>query len=389
MYFYPKQELKREYEEAGVRLIFLDIPEAYHFPLAVSRLVRLIRTEKPDLLISSLWRADIITRLASWITGVPLLGTLVNDSYSPMAWKDKKGLKYKVVYWLDRLTAGIPVHWIANAQALADSHVQTLGLKRERISVVYRGRAVVARDVIASDVMASDEAIFPIENSFNQETASAAEDLSEKAGSMDSSLAVTGVTRNFISYGRLLERKGFQEAIAAFSQVIQTYPDCTLTIFGEGPFRKNLETQIQHLGLSQSVFLPGKISNPMDLLVSNEKEHPTSDIGHPTSFHCFLFPSWYEGFSGALVEAMMAGIPIIASDIAMNLEAVTDSKTALIFKVGDSQDLFEKMTFALEHPEQMAAMGQEARREAEERFDIEKIAREYERVVRSLSPPRP
>ena len=190
-------------------------------------------------------------------------------------------------------------------------------------------------------------------------------------------------------YGRLLERKGFQEAIAAFSQVIQTYPDCTLTIFGEGPFRKNLETQIQHLGLSHSVFLPGKISNPMDLLVSNGKEHPTSDIGHPTSFHCFLFSSWYEGFSGALVEAMMAGIPIIASDIPMNLEAVTDSKTALIFKVGDSQDLFEKMTFALEHPEQMAAMGQEARREAEERFDIEKIAREYERVVRSLAPPRP
>ena len=189
MYFYPKQELKREYEEAGVRLIFLDIPEAYHFPLAVSRLVRLIRTEKPDLLISSLWRADIITRLASWITGVPLLGTLVNDSYSPMAWKDKKGLKYKVVYWLDRLTAGIPVHWIANAQALADSHVQTLGLKREKISVVYRGRAVVARDVIASDVIASDEGA---KQSSLGKTASAAEDLSEKAGSIKSSLAVTG-----------------------------------------------------------------------------------------------------------------------------------------------------------------------------------------------------
>ena len=275
VYFYPKQELKREYEEAGVRLIFLDIPEAYYFPLAVSRLVRLIRTEKPDLLISCLWRADIITRIASWITGVPLLGTLVNDSYSPMAWKDKKGLKYKVVYWLDRLTAGIPVHWIANAQALADSHVQTLGLKREKISVVYRGRAVVARDFIAR-TRYEDEAIFPIENSFNQETASAADDFSEKVGSIESSLAVT---RNFISYGRLLERKGFQEAIAAFSQIIQTYPDCTLTIFGEGPFRKNLETQIQHLGLSHSVFLPGKISNPMDLLVSNEKEHPTSDIG--------------------------------------------------------------------------------------------------------------
>ena len=174
VYFYPKQELKREYEEAGVRLIFLDIPEAYHFPLAVSRLVRLIRTEKPDLLISCLWRADIITRIASWITGVPLFGTLVNDSYSPMAWKDKKGLKYKVVYWLDRLTAGIPVHWIANAQALADSHVQTLGLKRERISVVYRGRGVIARDVIAREARPKQ--------SFNDKTATSEERRVGKAG---------------------------------------------------------------------------------------------------------------------------------------------------------------------------------------------------------------
>jgi glycosyltransferase involved in cell wall biosynthesis len=559
VYFYPKQELKSEYEKAGVRLIFLDIPETYHFPLAISRLVRLIRTEKPDLLISCLWRADIITRMASVLTGVPLIGTLVNDSYSPIAWKDKKGLKYKVVYWLDRLTAGIPRHWIANAQALADSHVQTLGLKRDRISVVYRGRRVMARDVIAREarpkqsstdetasaaedlsekvgstesslavtknVIASaakqspaDQTALSAESSDvkselsdsslavtrdviarearpaspeldsgkqspTDKTASAAEDLSEKAGSIESSLAVTsdviasaakqspadktassaessevkselsdsslavtgdviagnviarearpkqsfttkqsladktasadgdllekegsiesslavtGVTKHFISYGRLLERKGFQEAIEAFSQVIKTYPDCTLTIFGEGPFRKNLETQIQHLGLSHSVFLPGKLTNPMDALIhgyfpnsASTSFTKASDHCLPTTANCFLFPSWYEGFSGALVEAMMAGIPIIASDIPMNLEAVTDRKTALTFSVGKSQDLADKMVFALEHPEQMAAMGQEARREAEERFDIEKIAKEYERVVRSLSPPRP
>jgi len=470
VYFYPKQELKSEYEKAGVRLIFLDIPETYHFPLAISRLVRLIRTEKPDLLISCLWRADIITRIASWITGVPLLGTLVNDSYSPIAWKDKKGLKYKVVYWLDRLTAGIPVHWIANAQALADSHVKTLGLPREKITVVYRGRPVIARTrySLPRTNVGEDEAIFSIENSFNQETASAAEDLSEKAGSIESSLAVTGVTgdviarevrpkqsssdktassaddlsekegsiesslavtgvtgdviarevrpkqsssdktasaadnssekavsvvsglammRNFISYGRLLERKGFQDAIHAFAQVLKIYPDCTLTIFGEGPFRKELENQIQNLGLQDSVFLPGKISNPMEILLSGYSL-PTDHFSLITANY-FLFPSWYEGFSGALVEAMMAGVPIIASDIPMNLEAVTDGKTALTFKVGDPQDLFSKMKVVLEHPEQMAAMGEEARKEAEARFDIEKIAREYEGVVKRISPPRP
>lgn len=467
MYFYPKQDLKSEYEKAGVRLIFLDIPETYHFPLAISRLVRLIRTEKPDLLISCLWRADIITRIASWITGVPLLGTLVNDSYSPMAWKDNKGLKYKVVYWLDRLTAGIPVHWIANAQALADSHVKTLGLPREKITVVYRGRPVIAparrggRDVIASvskqsfeenskpkekiasatkspednstlkesslamtspeettssaessdvnselsnsslavtgDVIASAAKQSPNEElSSIDKTASAPGFSEDKSTIQGRSLAVTGVTKHFISYGRLLERKGFQDAIHAFAQVLKIYPDCTLTIFGEGPFRKELENQIQNLGLQDSVFLPGKLTNPMDALIhgyfpnsASTSFTKASDHCLLTTANCFLFPSWYEGFSGALVEAMMAGIPIIASDIPMNLEAVTDGKTALTFKVGDPQDLFSKMKVALDHPEQMVAMGEEARRVAEARFDIEKIAREYEGVVRSLAPPRP
>lgn len=454
VYFYPKHDLKEAYERAGIRLFFLDIPESYHFPLAISRLVKLIRREKPDLLVSSLWRADIITRIASGITGVPLVGTLVNDSYGPMAWKDKQGFKYKLVYWLDRLTARIPIHWIANAQALSDSHIKTLGLKREKISVVYRGRQVPPRSVPRSvPARQSGGPVLPVGGSSQTETQSPQTELSikktvscedtghgdrkniEKTVSCEDTghgdedrghgdeirprsvprfvpQSVSSQTemdkngdrfpeksgqavprddgiRHFISYGRLLERKGFQDAIQVFSEVIQTYPNCTLTIFGEGPYRKELEKLIQDLGLEESVFLPGKISNPMDLLISGLGKHPTSDIRHPTSFHCFLFPSWYEGFSGALVEAMMAGIPIIASDIPMNLEALKDQESALIFHVGDRNGLKEKMIYAIENPELMLELGNQARTVASQRFDIEVIAKEYEGVLKSLPHPGP
>lgn len=327
VYFYPKHDLKGEYERAGLRLYFLDIPETYNFHLAISRLVKLIHREKPDLLISCLWRADIISRFASIITGVPLVGTLVNDTYSPIALSEKNGLKYKIVYWIDRLAAGIPVHWIANAQSIADSHIKTLGIKKEKISVIYRGRSV-------------------------PETC-------WKPGAE---------IRKFISYGRLLERKGFQEAIPAFSKVVKQYPNCTLTIYGEGPFRAHLENQISELGLKEKVILPGKISDPHCLL-----QLPTA--------HCFIFPSWYEGFSGALVEAMMAGIPIIASDISMNLEAVTENENALIFPFKDVKGLTKKMIFAIENPDLMAKIGNAARLQAIERFDIEKIAKDYEEVL--------
>jgi glycosyltransferase involved in cell wall biosynthesis len=456
VYFYPKHELKEEYEKAGIRLIFLDIPEYYHFPLAINRLVQLIRKEKPDLLISALWRADIITRIASLITGVPLVGTLVNDSYAPIAWKDKQGLKYKLVYWLDRLTAGIPIHWIANANALAESHVTTLGLRRERISVVYRGRRVPS--VIASAAKQSvddllDKSGFGIRvpiaigrglenespNSYRGENEGLErmddeglgkrdlgegrkenESLNSYRGENESSQAEVDKDtdcrvvppRNddyrFLSYGRLLERKGFQDAIQAFATVIQTHPNCTLTIYGEGPYRASLESLINRLGLEEKVKLPGTFNSGL-----NTKQIATSSLGTPRnddtspiaigapnpqspnlqspnlsslnlllSSNCFLFPSWYEGFSGALVEAMMAGIPIIASDIPMNLEAITDQVNGLTFPVGKPEKLAEQMRFAIEHPKKLDEFGAAARKEAKERFDIEKIATEYEEILR-------
>jgi glycosyltransferase involved in cell wall biosynthesis len=349
-YFYPKHELKKEYEKAGIRLIFLDIPESYHFPLAVSRLVKLIKAEKPDLLVSCLWRADQITRIASWITDVPLVGTLVNDSYSPLAWKDKKGLKYKIVHWLDRWTASIPIHWIANAQALADSHVKTLGLDASKISVVYRGRSIPS--VLASAAMQS------VDHSAKLETDCFVVPPRNDAGVSSSEFAF-----RFLSYGRLLERKGFQDAICAFAIVVRKYPHCTLTIYGEGSYRTQLEALIHDLNLREQVILPGKASNPTVLLI-------TAD--------CFLFPSWYEGFSGALVEAMMAGIPIIASDIPMNLEAVDSEESALIFKVKSIDSLSEKMALAIENPKFMNELGASARLKAVKLFSINEIAFKYE-----------
>jgi glycosyltransferase involved in cell wall biosynthesis len=328
VYFYPKHELKEAYQRAGIRLFFLDIPEKYHLLKGTIRLVQLIRKEKPDLLVSSLWRADIITRLASWITGVPLVGTLVNDSYAPLAWKDKKGLKHRIVYWIDRITAAIPKFWIANAKALVDSHHKCLGLDPNKITVVYRGR-----------------------------------EISEMKPRVERPI------RDFISYGRLLERKGFQDAIQAFGDVVKTYPDCTLTIYGEGPYRKKLETLIQELELENLVKLPGKVSEPHCLLPSGD---------------CFLFPSWYEGFSGALVEAMMAGIPIIASDISMNLEAVEDGRTALIFSVRNCEKLAELMIFAIKDPVKMNELGHVARSAAIEKFDIQKIAHQYEKTLKRV-----
>lgn len=328
LYFYSRHDLLELFQKEKVRVIFLDLKGKYDFVRGVFKLWRLVKKEQPDLMISSLMRSNLMSRTVSFFSRTPLIGTLVNDSYNPFRIEEHKGKgywKFKLFWLFDKWTSSIPVHWISNASSLVEPHRITLGIDPSKVSVVYRGRTI------------------PTASIRNQPS-----------------------SVRFVAYGRLLKRKGFMEIIESVYIVRKKFPSVSLDIFGEGQFRKYLEKKIKELQLEEHVHLRGTISNPQ------------AELAH---YGSFLFPSWYEGFSGALVEAMMAGIPIIASDIPMNLEAVQDKETALVFPVKNVDALADKMVYAIEHPEEMAEMGKRAREEAIKRFDINLIARQYEEVL--------
>ncbi|MDR7127727.1 glycosyltransferase involved in cell wall biosynthesis [Algoriphagus sp. 4150] len=331
VYLYAGHDLREEYLSAGISLEFLDLRGKYDFFNALRKLNELVRKDQPDIMVSSLMRANLLTRAISKINDIPLVGTLVNDSYNSFRIQENKGngfWKFRVFWMLDRWTSNIPVHWISNATCLVNSHNKTLGISSSKVSVVYRGRSI------------TDEMKRRPVNSLK-----------------------------FVTYGRLLERKGFLDILEAVALVKQKFPFISMDIFGEGPLENILKERIVKLKLQDNVALKGVVIDPQVRL---------KDYG------VFVFPSHYEGFSGALVEAMMAGIPIIASDIPMNLEAVKDQESALVFPVKNIQSLAEKMIHAIEHPEEMAKLGAKAREVAMERFDIEKIAKEYEAVLHKV-----
>ncbi|MFD2036368.1 glycosyltransferase [Belliella marina] len=330
VYLYPRHDLREDYLAAGIPLEFLDLEGKYDFRNGYFRLKKLAEKERPDLLVSSLLRSNLLCRLLSRFTGIPLVGTFVNDSYSEHRLATKRGLqlwKFKCFWALDRMTAGIPKLYISNSRYIAESHVRTLGVPLSKSIVVYRGRAVPGQVWEARQ-----------EKCFR-----------------------------FISYGRLLQVKGFRELIEAFGKVIGKYPNSSLVIYGEGNHRPDLEKLMQKLGLEDKVSLPGVIPNVTEKLYDAD---------------CFVFPSWYEGFSGALVEAMMSGIPIIASDIPMNLEAVKADQHTLVYPVKDVEALAAKMIQAIAEPDKMKRLGRTAREEAIQRFEISKIAYEYEKVLK-------
>src|SRR5260370_3429431 len=99
--------------------------------------------------------------------------------------------------------------------------------------------------------------------------------------------------------GRLVPQKGFELLLKAVSQVAHRHPDWTLTILGDGPILGELQTQAESLDLNQRVNFAGAVSDPFPRLGA-------ADL--------FVLSSRFEGFGMALAEAMACGLPGISFD---------------------------------------------------------------------------
>lgn len=335
IHFFPGFDLKADYEKAGIPLHYVGLSGKREFIKGTRSLISLIKAEKPDLIVSSIMRANFYSRFAGIITGTPIIGTFVNDSYGALRVEEMKRKKqylgYRIFWLLDRYTSGIPKYWISNAISIAQSNIKALGISKGKTKVIYRGR---------------ETAVFPPYQPL-----------------IDKSVF------KFVFVGRLLERKGLGELLEAVNIIKEKYPHIKLDIFGDGLFRKKIESIITKLQLQDTVSLHGKVHNGWKRLYQAD---------------CFVFPSWNEGFSGALVEAMAVGIPIIASDIPMNMEAVNNN-TALIYPVKDTNKLVAQMVRVIEEYPQMIEMGKRARQEAAARFDIRQIAAQYESFLKEVA----
>lgn len=91
------------------------------------------------------------------------------------------------------------------------------------------------------------------------------------------------------------------------------------------------------------------------------------------SARVLVFPStWYECAPMTIIEAFACGTPVIASNLGSIPEFVRDGHTGLLFRPGDAADLAEKVRYAFSHPEHVAAMRVNARREFEEKYTAER-----------------
>ena len=342
VHVYQGDMLKAKLEDAGIKVYSLDLMQKYGFREAVKKLIPLVNREEPDLIHATLFRSEIIARkLKNYFPGIPLVGSFVSNAYSKVRYHNKtflERLKLAYIFRLDKNSVKKVDFFISNSHAIKDKTGKKLGIDSKKIKVIYRGR----------DSKAFSKSLDSL-------------DIPGLRNDHNSSL--------ILNVSRLIPLKGQLDIIRAFKLVITRVPEVKLLFAGHGPSRKLLEKEVYKLELEENVEFLGRVDHINKLLVS-------ADI--------FVYPSYSEGLPGALIEAMMAGKIIIASNIPENLECV-NKDCALIFEKGNIEDLANKIIDVLRNPSEYKVKAERARELAIEKFAIEKIVMEYEEVYKSFS----
>ena len=174
------------------------------------------------------------------------------------------------------------------------------------------------------------------------------------------------------SVGRLASGrvKGFDLLLAAARLLLRRHADLRLLVVGDGPRRPFLEKKVDALGLRECARFTGSLADvrvPLALL----------DV--------FVFPvRWPEGFGLALIEAMAAGKPVVATRAGAVPDIVEHGRQALLVEPEDPQALAEAVATLLHDPAAAARLGAAAQQRVRERFSLERVTDEVEAVYREV-----
>jgi len=171
--------------------------------------------------------------------------------------------------------------------------------------------------------------------------------------------------------GALIYRKGVHYLLMAFSKIAKQYPNVELHIYGDGPQKQHLIQLASYLGVSNKVFFHGSL--PRQKLLKEYSKH-----------NIYVHPSLSESFTVAVLEAMAAGLPVIAFNIPNLNEIVTHNKVGLLAVPHDINDLANKIRTLIENEELRKKFGQNARKKVLETYDWNVISQRYITIYRNI-----
>ena len=172
--------------------------------------------------------------------------------------------------------------------------------------------------------------------------------------------------------GRLVYEKGVQNLISAMPKILEGYHDSKLVIAGKGGMLDELKAQVEAMGLGEKVYFTGYLNAKQ---VS--KMYKCADVA--------VFPSTYEPFGLVALEAMLAGVPTVVSDVGGLNEIVEHGVDGMKSYAGNPNSLADSILQLLLNPELCDKITKKAKQKVKNEFNWGKIAQDtyftYEKAI--------
>ncbi|MDO9399659.1 MAG: glycosyltransferase [bacterium] len=316
---------EQELKDSGIQLILLGQKRGCSF-FSLIKLIRILKKECPDIVHTHLFGADFYGSIATRLVGIKyLVSTEHNFNYS-------EGLIRKIIkMFISKLFNNI----IAVSEAVKNYVIKDYCVKSKKILVIYNGVDV---------------------NKFFQH-------FKKRENVKENRNIVIG------SVGRLVEQKGFKYLIEAVNKLSSQNIDIECLIAGDGELKTVLLEKVKKLGLENKIKFLGSQKDIKSFL---------------NKIDIFILPSLWEGFGLVILEAGLAGLPVIVSKVGGIVEIIEDKKDGLFVNPANSDDLAQKIKDLIEHKEFRDELAINLQTKVKNNFTIQNTVAQYEQYYNKL-----
>ena len=295
------------------------------------RFNRLLQNERPVVLHTWLFHANLTGRLMGRLNKVPIIITSRRNINIGSKWREL----------LKRLTSGLDDKVVAVCEAVRQAEIVGSKIPAEKVVTIYNG-------------------IDPLP--FTPVSIDASRKIRNALGIHNDELVLGTI-------GRLEPQKGFFDLITSSSHIKAKYNSVRLIIVGEGELRNSLELQTINQNLSGTIKFAG-LRNDIPELMS--------------ALDVFVSSSLWEGLPNVVLEAMAAGKPVVATSVGGTPEVVVDGVTGLLVPPHNPEAMARAIIRLLKNPELGTRMGRAGKERVLKQFSIQRMVTKTQQLYKEL-----
>jgi glycosyltransferase involved in cell wall biosynthesis len=294
--------------------------------LKINQLGRYLRENRIDIVQTFFVDGNIVGTFGAMRAGTPII---ISSRRNLGHWHGP--MHIALLKYLQRHTS----YYLANSQAVIAKTIDKESARPEQMHLVYNGLDIDRFSRITPELRAQQRASWKIAD--------------------DETLVG--------SVANLRDVKNLDLLVMAAAEMKDQFPKLKFVIVGDGPDRERLTALLEQHGLTDRFLLPGRATDVIPSLAA-------LDIA--------VLCSASESFSNSLIEYMAAGLPVIASDVGGNREAISHGENGLLFQSGDREQFKTELGQLLTNPETARKYAAAAREAARAKYSIQKYISEHE-----------